>query len=97
MSASSENRRFATGLRNPRPQCRERDLSAWPSASRQEPAGTGPTSGNRSSTPLVLFSAKILNGLSTPSDDRIVSLGLHHDVNTAIGHDVIVTAWWMNL
>jgi hypothetical protein len=32
-----------------------------------------------------------------PSDDRIVSLGLHHDVNTAIGHDVIVTAWWMNL
>jgi len=32
-----------------------------------------------------------------PNDDRITSLGLHHDVNSAIGHDVIVTAWWMNL
>ena len=32
-----------------------------------------------------------------PSDDRITSLGLHHNVNTAIGHDVIITAWWMSL
>jgi hypothetical protein len=32
-----------------------------------------------------------------PNDDRIVSLGLHHNVNTAIGHDVIITAWWVNL
>jgi hypothetical protein len=32
-----------------------------------------------------------------PNDDRITSLGLHHNVNTAIGHDVIITAWWMSL
>ena len=32
-----------------------------------------------------------------PDDDRITSLGLHHNVNTAIGHDVIITACWMNL
>ena len=32
-----------------------------------------------------------------PNDDRITSLGLHHDVNTAIGHDVIITAWWISL
>ena len=32
-----------------------------------------------------------------PDDDRITSLGLHHNVNTAIGHDVIITAWWINL
>jgi hypothetical protein len=32
-----------------------------------------------------------------PNDDRITSLGLHHHVNTVIGHDVIITAWWMNL
>ncbi len=32
-----------------------------------------------------------------PSDDRITSLGLHHNVNTSIGHDVIITAWWINL
>jgi hypothetical protein len=32
-----------------------------------------------------------------PNDDRITSLGLHHNVNTDIGHDVIITAWWMNL
>jgi hypothetical protein len=32
-----------------------------------------------------------------PNDDRITSLGLHHNVNTAIGHNVIITAWWMNL
>ena len=31
-----------------------------------------------------------------PNDDRVTSLGLHHNVNTAIGHDVIITAWWMN-
>jgi hypothetical protein len=32
-----------------------------------------------------------------PNDDRITSLGLHHNVNSAIGHDVIITAWWINL
>ena len=32
-----------------------------------------------------------------PNDDRIISLGLHHEVNTGIGPDVIITAWWMNL
>jgi hypothetical protein len=32
-----------------------------------------------------------------PNDDRITSLGLHHDVSHAIGHDVIIMAWWMNL
>jgi hypothetical protein len=32
-----------------------------------------------------------------PNDDRITSLGLHHNVNTAIGHDVRITAWWRNL
>lgn len=32
-----------------------------------------------------------------PNDDRITSLGLHHDVNTDIGHDVIITVWWTNL
>jgi len=32
-----------------------------------------------------------------PNDDRITSLGLHHNVNTAIGHDVIITAWWISL
>lgn len=29
-----------------------------------------------------------------PHDDRITSLGLHHHVDTAVGHDVIVEAWW---
>jgi len=29
-----------------------------------------------------------------PRDDRIVSLGLHHTVNAAIGYDVIIDAWW---
>ncbi|HEY1921004.1 MAG TPA: hypothetical protein VGH27_35990 [Streptosporangiaceae bacterium] len=29
-----------------------------------------------------------------PNDDRIISLGLHHQVSTAIGHDVIIAAWW---
>lgn len=32
-----------------------------------------------------------------PNDDRITSLSLHHNVNTSIGHDVIITAWWINL
>ena len=29
-----------------------------------------------------------------PHDDRIVSLGLHHDVAANIGHDVVIAAWW---
>jgi hypothetical protein len=32
-----------------------------------------------------------------PYDDRIVSLGLHHTIDTGIGHDVIIDAWWTNL
>jgi hypothetical protein len=32
-----------------------------------------------------------------PHDDRIVSLGLHHTIDTAIGHDVIIDAWWTSL
>jgi hypothetical protein len=32
-----------------------------------------------------------------PHDDRIVSLGLHHTVDTGIGHDVIIDAWWTRL
>jgi hypothetical protein len=29
-----------------------------------------------------------------PLDDRVVSLGLHHTIDTGISHDVIVDAWW---
>jgi hypothetical protein len=29
-----------------------------------------------------------------PHDDRIVSLGLHHTIDTGIAHDVIIDAWW---
>jgi hypothetical protein len=29
-----------------------------------------------------------------PCDDRITSLGLHHSVDSALGHDVVVQAWW---
>ncbi len=32
-----------------------------------------------------------------PHDDRIVSLGLHHTIDTGIGHDVIIHAWWTRL
>ena len=32
-----------------------------------------------------------------PHDDRIVSLGLHHTVDTGIAHDVIIHAWWTSL
>ena len=32
-----------------------------------------------------------------PHDDRIVSLGLHHTVDTGIAHDVIIDAWWTSL
>jgi hypothetical protein len=32
-----------------------------------------------------------------PNDDRITSLSIHHNVNTDIGHDVIITVWWLNL
>ena len=34
---------------------------------------------------------------SCPRDDRIVSLGLHHTIDTAIAHDVIIDAWWTSL
>jgi hypothetical protein len=29
-----------------------------------------------------------------PNDDRIVRLGLHHQISTGIGHDVHIDAWW---
>jgi hypothetical protein len=29
-----------------------------------------------------------------PCDDRIVSLGLHHTIDSGIAHDVIIDAWW---
>jgi hypothetical protein len=32
-----------------------------------------------------------------PHDDRIVSLALHHTIDTGIAHDVIVDAWWTSL
>jgi hypothetical protein len=32
-----------------------------------------------------------------PHDDRIVSLDLHHTINTGIAHDVIIDAWWTSL
>jgi hypothetical protein len=32
-----------------------------------------------------------------PRDDRIVSLGLHHTIDTGIAHDVIIHAWWTSL
>ncbi len=32
-----------------------------------------------------------------PHDDRIVSLGLHHTIDTGLAHDVIIDAWWTRL
>jgi hypothetical protein len=32
-----------------------------------------------------------------PHDDRIVSLGLHHSIDTGLAHDVIIHAWWTSL
>jgi hypothetical protein len=32
-----------------------------------------------------------------PHDDRIASLGLHHNLDVAVGHDVIIDAWWTSL
>jgi hypothetical protein len=32
-----------------------------------------------------------------PHDDRIVSLALHHTIDTGIAHDVIIDAWWTRL
>jgi hypothetical protein len=32
-----------------------------------------------------------------PHDDRIVSLGLHHTIDTGIAHAVIIDAWWTSL
>ena len=32
-----------------------------------------------------------------PRDDRLVSLGLHHTIDTGIAHDVIIDAWWTRL
>ncbi|HET8684383.1 MAG TPA: hypothetical protein VFM54_21290 [Micromonosporaceae bacterium] len=29
-----------------------------------------------------------------PNDDRIVDLAMHHSVDAALGHDVVVEAWW---
>ena len=32
-----------------------------------------------------------------PHDDRVVSLDLHHTIDTAIAQDVIIDAWWTHL
>jgi len=32
-----------------------------------------------------------------PHDDRIVSLALHHTIDTGIAHDVTIDAWWTRL
>jgi hypothetical protein len=32
-----------------------------------------------------------------PHDGRIVSLGLHHTIDTGLAHDVIIDAWWTPL
>ena len=32
-----------------------------------------------------------------PHDDRIVSLSLHHTIDTGIAHGVIIDAWWTSL
>jgi hypothetical protein len=32
-----------------------------------------------------------------PHDDRIVSLALHHALDTGLAHDVIIDAWWTRL
>jgi hypothetical protein len=32
-----------------------------------------------------------------PHDDRIVSLSLHHTIDTGLAHDVIINAWWTSL
>jgi hypothetical protein len=32
-----------------------------------------------------------------PHDDRVVSLGLHHTIDTGIAHDVIIDSWWTRL
>jgi hypothetical protein len=32
-----------------------------------------------------------------PRDDRIVSLSLHHTIDTGLAHDVIIDAWWTRL
>jgi hypothetical protein len=32
-----------------------------------------------------------------PHDERIVSLGLHHTIDTGIARDVIIDAWWTRL
>jgi hypothetical protein len=32
-----------------------------------------------------------------PHDDRIVSLGLHHTIDSGIAHDVVIDAWWTSL
>jgi hypothetical protein len=29
-----------------------------------------------------------------PNDDRITELGLHHQINADLGHDVMINAWW---
>jgi hypothetical protein len=34
---------------------------------------------------------------SHPHDGRIVSLALHHTIDTGIAHDVIIDAWWTRL
>lgn len=32
-----------------------------------------------------------------PYDDRITSLGFHHNVDPVLGHDVLIQAWWSGM
>ncbi|MFD3457608.1 hypothetical protein ACFWVC_36200 [Streptomyces sp. NPDC058691] len=32
-----------------------------------------------------------------PNDDRIVELSLHRNIVAALGHDIVITAWWRSL
>jgi hypothetical protein len=52
-------------------------------------------------TPLIAAFGPVLGEGPTrpfhPDRDRIVRLGLHHTIDTAIAHDVIIDAWWTSL
>jgi hypothetical protein len=96
MSASSGNKSSTIGSRRRRPQ------------SIQAPVGltialtTGPGRNWASLwKPLIDAFGPVLGEDHTrpfhPHYDRIVSLGLHHAIDTGIAHDVIIDAWWTSL
>jgi hypothetical protein len=55
------------------------------------------TARSRSSMPSAPCWAKTPPGRSTRTMTRVVSLGLHHTIDTGIAHDVIIDAWWTSL